>query len=67
VKLGCVNWYGFQLEDLVLNGLDRQPIEKITARIVELGFNCVRLVYALDLFYKDSVGGSNLLSVFFGH
>ena len=55
VKLACVNWYGFQLEDLVLNGLDRQPLEKITSRIVELGFNCVRLVYALDVFYKNPV------------
>ena len=55
VKLACVNWYGFQLENLVLNGLDRQPLEKITSRIVELGFNCVRLVYALDVFYKNPV------------
>jgi hypothetical protein len=59
VKLGCVNWYGFHLEGLVLNGLDRQPLKKITARIVELGFNCVRLVYALDVFYKNPVSHSN--------
>ena len=55
VKLSCVNWYGFQLEDLVLNGLDRQPLEVIALRIKELGFNCVRLVYALDVIYKNPV------------
>ena len=56
VKLACVNWYGFQLEDLVINGLDRQPLDKIAGRIAELGFNCVRLVYALDVFYENPVG-----------
>ena len=56
VKLACVNWYGFQLEDLVINGLDRQPLHKIAGRIAELGFNCVRLVYALDVFYENPVG-----------
>lgn len=61
MKLACVNWYGFQLEDLVINGLDRQPLEKITSRIVELGFNCVRLVYSLDVFYKNSVSDKNAI------
>ena len=42
---------------MVINGLDRQPLEKIVGRIVELGFNCVRLVYSLDVFYKNPVGG----------
>lgn len=62
VKLACVNWYGFQLEDLVLNGLDRQPLEKIALRISELGFNCVRLVYALDVIYKNPVIAEHRLS-----
>ena len=61
MKLACVNWYGFQLEDLVINGLDRQPLEKITGRIVELGFNCVRLVYSLDVFYKNPVKDKNAI------
>ena len=26
IKLACVNWYGFHLEDLVVNGLDRDAI-----------------------------------------
>jgi hypothetical protein len=24
IKLACVNWYGFHLEDMVINGLDRE-------------------------------------------
>ena len=28
VKLACVNWYGFHLEDLVINGLDRDAFHK---------------------------------------
>lgn len=55
MKLACVNWFGFQLEDLVINGLDRQPLDRIAGRIRELGFNCVRIVYALDVFYENPV------------
>merc|ERR1711874_779137 len=43
VKLVCVNWYGAHMEDMVVNGLDRQPIQFIADKIAELGFNCVRL------------------------
>ena len=68
MKLSCVNWYGFQLEDLVLNGLDRQPLEVIALRIKELGFNCIRLVYALDVIYKNPVSQNLFLlkTQFFG-
>ena len=37
VKLVCVNWYGAHMEDMVVNGLDRQPIEKIAATIADFG------------------------------
>ena len=63
MKLGCVNWYGFHLEGLVLNGLDRQPLQKIVGRIKELGFNCVRLVYSLDMIYKNPVITCNKILV----
>ena len=43
------------MEDLVVNGLDRQPIDFIAAKIAGLGFNCVRLVFALDNIYLDPV------------
>jgi len=55
VKLVCVNWYGAHMEDMVVNGLDRQPIQKIAAIIKELGFNCVRLPWALDTFFENPI------------
>ena len=36
------------MEGLVVNGLDRQPLASIANTIAELGFNCVRLPFALD-------------------
>lgn len=54
VRLFCVNWYGAHLEQMVMNGLDRQPIEYLAARIRSLGFNCVRMPYSLDLLASDS-------------
>ena len=50
------------MEDLVVNGLDRQPIDFIAAKIKELGFNCVRLVFALDNLYLDPIINSTRLS-----
>merc|ERR1719192_3003201 len=55
VKLACVNWYGAHMEDLVVNGLDMKPIKCIAEKIFGLGFNCVRLVFALDTIFLDSV------------
>lgn len=39
----------------VVDGLDKQDLEVITDRIRNLGFNCVRLVYSLDLIYLNPV------------
>ena len=55
LKLACVNWYGAHMEDMVVNGLDRQPIQFIADTIAELGFNCVRLPWALDTLFLDPV------------
>jgi endoglucanase len=41
------------MENLVVNGLDVQPISSIAAKIAELGFNCVRLPFALDTYFVD--------------
>mmetsp|Transcript_38482 Transcript_38482/g.107230 ORF Transcript_38482/g.107230 Transcript_38482/m.107230 type:complete len:603 (-) Transcript_38482:94-1902(-) len=49
VILACVNWYGAHLKQMAANGLNRQPLAKIAAAVVELGFNCVRLPFSLDL------------------
>ena len=55
VKLVCVNWYGAHMEDMVVNGLDRQNIQFIANKIAELGFNCVRLPWALDTIFENPV------------
>ena len=46
----------------MVNGLDRQPIDFIAAKIAGLGFNCVRLVFALDNIYLDPVIQATRLS-----
>jgi aryl-phospho-beta-D-glucosidase BglC (GH1 family) len=43
------------MENLVVNGLDIQPMGSIASKIRELGFNCVRLPFALDTYYLDPV------------
>lgn len=45
VKLACVNWPG-HVDTMVIEGLNKQPVDAITAKISSLGFNCVRLTYA---------------------
>ena len=49
LHLACVNLYGAHLKQMVTNGLDVQPLQNISARIVELGFNCVRLPFSSEL------------------
>jgi len=43
------------MERLVVNGLDVQPMSSIAAKIAELGFNCIRLPFALDTYFIDPV------------
>ena len=33
----------------------RAPVDAISAKIADMGFNCVRLVYALDTLYENPV------------
>lgn len=49
VRLFCVNWYGSHMGMLASNGLNRQPLDVLAARIAEMGFNCVRLPFALTM------------------
>ncbi|CAD7944407.1 unnamed protein product [Amoebophrya sp. A25] len=52
VKLRCVNWSGGQLETFVVGGLQVQTLEHVALAIRKLHFNCVRLVYSLDLVFE---------------
>jgi len=49
VRLRGVNWYGAHMEQTVNNGLDKQPIAHIARLIRHLGFNHVRLNYAVAM------------------
>ncbi|CAA6665941.1 unnamed protein product [Spirodela intermedia] len=49
VKLRCVNWAA-HMPAVLAEGLDRKPVDSIAARVVSLGFNCVRLTWATELF-----------------
>ncbi|GLJ13227.1 hypothetical protein SUGI_0208150 [Cryptomeria japonica] len=55
VKLACVNWVS-HVDTMVVEGLDRQPLDAITASISAMGFNCVRLTWALYMFTDPSLG-----------
>ena len=53
VRFACVNWYGAHMELFSVDGLSKQPLETIAARIAQLGFNCVRLPFSLQLLRDD--------------
>ncbi|KAK6930936.1 Glycoside hydrolase, family 5, partial [Dillenia turbinata] len=48
VKLACVNWPA-HLDTMIAEGLSKQPLDAISQRIASLGFNCVRLTWAVDM------------------
>lgn len=54
VKLSCVNWVS-HLDAVIAEGLSKQPVDVISKKILDMGFNCVRLTYPLFLFTNDSV------------
>mmetsp|Transcript_101343 Transcript_101343/g.180140 ORF Transcript_101343/g.180140 Transcript_101343/m.180140 type:complete len:650 (-) Transcript_101343:229-2178(-) len=47
--LACANWYGAHMSMRVNNGLNKRPMHDISKTIAELGFNCVRLPFSLDM------------------
>jgi hypothetical protein len=48
VKWGCVNWYGAYSSTHAVGGLEVQKMDYIVQRIVDLGFNCVRMMYSIE-------------------
>ncbi|XP_030449583.1 glycosyl hydrolase 5 family protein-like [Syzygium oleosum] len=54
VKLACANWVS-HLDAVVAEGLSKQPLGAISARIASLGFNCVRLTWPLFLATNGSL------------
>ncbi|KAI3842679.1 hypothetical protein MKX03_027343 [Papaver bracteatum] len=54
VKLACTNWVS-HLEPMVAEGLSKQPLDSISKKIRNMGFNCVRLTWPLFLVTDDSL------------
>lgn len=65
VKLACANWVS-HLEPVVAEGLSKQPLGAISARIASLGFNCVRLTWPLFLATNDSLASLTVRQSFQG-
>jgi len=41
------------MERYVINGLDEVDIDVLAQNISSMGFNCVRLVYSLEMYIKN--------------
>ncbi|XP_043703936.1 glycosyl hydrolase 5 family protein-like [Telopea speciosissima] len=54
VKLACVNWVS-HLKPMVAEGLSKQPLDVISKQIVSMGFNCVRLTWAVFMVTNHSL------------
>ncbi|GMY26362.1 glycosyl hydrolase 5 family protein-like [Fagus crenata] len=54
VKLACVNWVS-HMEPMVAEGLNKQPLDAISKKIVSMGFNCVRLTWPIYLVTNESL------------
>ncbi|KAK9063471.1 hypothetical protein SSX86_017341 [Deinandra increscens subsp. villosa] len=59
VKLSCVNWVS-HLDVAVAEGLSKQPVDAISKKILDMGFNCVRLTYPLFLFTDEKIGSMTM-------
>uniref|UniRef100_A0A7N0TTR0 Mannan endo-1,4-beta-mannosidase n=1 Tax=Kalanchoe fedtschenkoi TaxID=63787 RepID=A0A7N0TTR0_KALFE len=63
VKLHCANWPG-HIDTMVPEGLDKQPLDSITSTVAALGFNCVRLTYAIFMYTRPEYGQLTLSQSF---
>ncbi|PWA68964.1 ricin B, lectin domain, Glycoside hydrolase, family 5 [Artemisia annua] len=59
VKLSCVNWVS-HLDAALAEGLSKQPVDVIAKKILDMGFNCVRLTYPLYLFTDDTLSATTV-------
>jgi endoglucanase len=46
VRIAAVNWFGMEGKYFVPEGLERQPLDALIARIRALGFNAIRLPFS---------------------
>lgn len=50
------------MERFVVNGLDEVDIDVLSKNITDFGFNCVRLVFSLEMFYDNPVVADDAVS-----
>ena len=50
------------MQRYVNTGLDLVPLDNITQQIADLGFNCIRYPFSLELFYKDPIVQSEAIA-----
>ncbi|KAL5998251.1 hypothetical protein ACLOJK_009189 [Asimina triloba] len=66
VKLACANWPS-HLDTMVTEGLSLQPLDKISKNIGAMGFNCVRLTWALYMLTNATMGNLTVRQSFQNH
>src|ERR1700733_2997730 len=62
IKLAGVSWYGGESADFVPMGLDHADVHDIAHAVKLLGFNSVRLPWALQLYEENPVVTPSLVS-----
>jgi endoglucanase len=62
IKLAGVSWYGGESADFVPMGLDHADVHDIAHAVKLLGFNSVRLPWALQLYEENPVVTASLVS-----
>lgn len=58
VRLQAVNWYGFESNDFVAAGLDRQTYQDIIATVKRLGYNTLRIPFSNEMVETNPVVSS---------
>eukprot|EP01084_Bolivina_argentea_P113030 201537_1 len=55
VKFACMNWYGAEEFDYVVGGMQWQNLSFIASLLPKYGFNCVRLLFSLELIESNPI------------
>ncbi|XP_042519895.1 glycosyl hydrolase 5 family protein-like [Macadamia integrifolia] len=63
VKLACVNWVG-HLQPMLAEGLSKQPLDKISKKILSMGFNCVRLTWPTFMVTNETLSSMTVRKSF---
>ena len=62
VKFSCVNWSGAAQKDGVVGGLQHQRVQDIASTFADMGFNCVRMPFSVEMVHRNWTVNETLLS-----